>query len=52
MLCKPDKNDYHWWRDNKVQLWSHKPGSTDVTNVDASGKKIKNPFRIESFFVN
>jgi hypothetical protein len=23
--------------------WSHKPGSSDVTNLDASGNKIKNP---------
>ncbi len=46
-------NDYHWWRQNGRKngssfdenegLWSHKPGSTDVTNVDASGHKIKNP---------
>ena len=42
-LALDPKNDYHWWRQNKDQLWSHKPGSTDVTNVDASGKKIKNP---------
>lgn len=44
-------NDYHWWRQNGKKsivdgtegLWSHKPGSTDVTDVDASGHKIKNP---------
>jgi len=42
-LALDPKNDYHWWRQNKDQLWSHKPGSTDVTNVDADGKKIKNP---------
>jgi hypothetical protein len=47
-------NDYHWWRQNGAKkgnnsenptsgYWSHKPGSTDVTDVDASGKKIKNP---------
>jgi hypothetical protein len=37
------KNDYHWWRHNKDGYWSHKPGSTEVTDVDADGKKIKNP---------
>ena len=37
------KNDYHWWQQNLDSYWSHKPGSTDVTNVDASGNKIKNP---------
>ena len=37
-------NDYHWWRQNKNSYWSHKPGSTDVVDVDASGEKIKNPY--------
>ena len=36
-------NDYHWWRQDDNQFWSHKPGSTNVINVDASGKLIKNP---------
>ena len=36
-------NDYHWWRQDSNQYWSHKPGSTDVVNVDASGNLIKNP---------
>lgn len=36
-------NDYHWWRSNSDYTWSHKPGSTDVVNVDASGNKIYNP---------
>ena len=36
-------NDYHWWRMDSDQSWSHKPGSTNVVNIDASGKKIHNP---------
>ena len=44
-LALDPKNDYHWWRQNKDKYWSHKPGSTDVTNVDADGKKIKNPLK-------
>jgi hypothetical protein len=36
-------NDYHWWRQDSNGYWSHKPGSTDVTNLDGNGKKIKNP---------
>lgn len=43
-------NDYHWWRQDKANpttgetgMWSHKPGSSEVTDVDASGQKIKNP---------
>ena len=35
--------DYHWWRQDKDGYWSHKPGSTEVTNLDADGKKIINP---------
>ena len=36
-------NDYHWRRLNSDGFWSHKPGATEVTDIDASGKKIKNP---------
>ena len=36
-------DDYHWYRQDKNNYWSHKPGSTDVTNVDASGNLITNP---------
>jgi len=39
------KNDYHWWLNNNDGYWSHKPGSTEVTNVDADGQKIKNPLK-------
>lgn len=45
-LALDPKNDYHWWRqDGKKNMgyWSHKPGSTEVKNVDASGNKIINP---------
>ena len=42
-LALDPKNDYHWWRQDSNQLWSHKPGSSSVVDVDASGKKIKNP---------
>lgn len=36
-------NDYHWYRMNKDKYWSHKPGATSVSDIDASGNKIKNP---------
>ena len=36
-------NDYHWWRQDKNTLWSHKPGQTKAVNKDASDKEIKNP---------
>ena len=35
--------DYHWWRQDSSKKWSHKPGSTDVTNIDADGDLINNP---------
>jgi hypothetical protein len=42
-LALDPPNDYHWWRQDLDTYWSHKPGSSDVVNLDASGKKIKNP---------
>jgi hypothetical protein len=38
-------NDYHWWRQDADGYFSHKPGSTKVLNLDASGKLIKNPYK-------
>ena len=45
MAIAPDpiNYDYHFWRQDANGYWSHKPGRTDVTNVDASGKHIRNP---------
>jgi hypothetical protein len=43
-------NDYHWWRQDSNQLWSHKPGSTDVVNKDASGNLIQNPLKSDRKF--
>jgi len=42
-LALDEGNDYHWWRQNSDGYWSHKPGSTKVTNLDASGNPIINP---------
>ncbi len=36
-------NDFHWYRKGQNGLWSHKPGSTPVTNVDNSGQAIPDP---------
>lgn len=38
----PD-TDYHWYRQNPDGTWSHKPGETEVTNLDASGELIYDP---------
>jgi RHS repeat-associated protein len=35
--------DYHWYRQNPDGTWSHKPGATEVTNIDASNHTIKDP---------
>jgi hypothetical protein len=35
--------DYHWYRQDDTGLWSHKPGHTQATNVDASGQLIYDP---------
>ena len=36
-------DDYHFYRQDKSGYWSHKPGRTDVIDVDSDGNKIKNP---------
>lgn len=39
-----DKNkDYHYYREDKPNQWSHKPGRHIPSAIDAKGKKIKNP---------
>jgi hypothetical protein len=35
--------DYHWYRQDDSGYWSHKPGHTKATNLDASGKVIVDP---------
>ena len=45
-------NDYHWWRQDKTKYWSHKPGSSEVIDKDASGKKIKNPNKSDRNFMS
>jgi hypothetical protein len=36
-------SDYHWYRQDNVGCWSHKPGSTAVRNVDNAGNPITDP---------
>lgn len=35
--------DYHWYRKGRNKYWSHKPGSTNATNLDNSGVAISDP---------
>ncbi len=37
------KEDYHVLSEDNTGKWSHKPGSTDVTDIDASKRQIINP---------
>src|SRR6185436_15253134 len=32
--------DYHWYRQDSNGYWSHKPGNTAATDVDASNNRI------------
>jgi hypothetical protein len=36
-------SDYHWYRQDKVGCWSHKPGSTAARNVGNAGHAITDP---------
>ena len=39
-----NEHDYHFYRQDNNQLWSHKPGTTNVINYDADYKIIQNPY--------
>lgn len=47
MAIDPKKNDvdYHFYRQDRNGRWSHKPGRTEVTNLDAKNKPILNPLK-------
>lgn len=36
-------HDYHWYRQDNVGCWSHKPGQTAARNTDSSGNQITDP---------
>lgn len=42
-LTVDPNNDFHLYRQDSDGYWSHKPGSREVTNLDASGNYIMNP---------
>ena len=47
---KIEDPDYHFWRMDDDGLWSHKPGASKISRVDASGKKIHNPIKSNRSF--
>ena len=35
--------DFHWYRQDRNNMWSHKPGQTPAKDTDESGNKISSP---------
>ena len=44
--------DYHWYRKDNNGRWSHKPGNTEVRDVDASGNYIYDPQNADRNYTN
>ena len=47
-----NEHDYHFYRQDTNQLWSHKPGTTNVINYDADYKIIKNPYNANRNYIH
>jgi hypothetical protein len=43
LFIKRNKLDYHWYRQDRSGLWSHKPGGFPVRSCDESGNPISRP---------
>jgi hypothetical protein len=42
-LVTDEDEDYHFYRQDSNGYWSHKPGATDVTHLDATKRPIYDP---------
>jgi hypothetical protein len=42
-LVADEDEDYHFYRQDSNGYWSHKPGATSVTHLDATNRPIYNP---------
>jgi len=42
-LVVDEDEDYHFYRQDSNGYWSHKPGATNVTHIDATGRPIYDP---------
>jgi hypothetical protein len=49
---EPTNNDFHFYREDRDQLWSHKPGSNKPTRLDSDGNIIINPELSNRNFTN
>ena len=47
-----NEHDYNFYRQDNNQLWSHKPGTTNVINYDADYKIIKNPYTANRNYIH
>ena len=47
-----NEHDYHFYRQDNNQLWSHKPGTTNVINYDSEYKIIKNPYTANRNYIH
>ena len=44
LLCFSDiADDFHWYRLDDNRKWTHKPGSTPITNLDSNKVEINDP---------
>jgi hypothetical protein len=50
LVIAPDYPDYHWYRLDDNGRWSHKPGGTPATDLDASDHPITNPETAERHY--
>jgi hypothetical protein len=51
-LVIDDKHDYHFYRQDRGGMWSHKPGGSKVTNKDAKGALIYDPAEADRDYSN
>ena len=42
-LVVDEDEDDHFYRQDSNGYWSHKPGATDVTHIDSTGRPIYDP---------
>ena len=42
-LVVDEDQDYHFYRQDSKGYWSHKPGATEVIDIDGTGRKIYDP---------
>lgn len=47
VIEKNNKKNYHFYREDKNKLWSHKDGWTKATNKDINGNLIYDPYKCD-----